>query len=295
MMKQERTVKKIAVTSGAALISKAKSAPAKKDELYDLYTMCAELNTTNSMNGKLEILKKYPQCKQLLTYTYDPFRQYYVSSANLQKRQDLVEYTKFSLIEILDKLANREVTGHKAIALVNGYVFANLQYQELIYNIFKRNLKTRVDSSLINRIWPGTVPAFDVALAYNYEHRKDKVDFTKQKWFASRKLDGCVSGDSIVEFEDGSKSTMREVVEGRINRKIKSYNDVTKKIEYKEITAYVKNGDDIQEKGYQWYEIVLENGVNLKLTGNHRVYLPELKCYRRVDELEGSEELLLDI
>jgi ATP dependent DNA ligase domain/DNA ligase OB-like domain len=192
MIKQEKAVKKIAVTSGAALIAKAKSAPAKKDELYELYTMCEELNTTNSMNGKLEILKKYPQCKQLLTYTYDPFRQYYASHVSLQKHHnDLIEYSNLSFIEILDKLSNREVTGHKAIALVNGYVWTNLQYQELIYNIFKRNLKVRVDASLINRIWPGTVPTFEVALAYNYEHRKGKVDFTKQKWFASRKLDGC--------------------------------------------------------------------------------------------------------
>ena len=31
----------------------------------------------------------------------------------------------------------------------------------------------------------------------------------------------------------------------------------------------------------QWYEIELEDGTTLRLTGNHRVYLPEKHCYRK--------------
>ena len=57
----------------------------------------------------------------------------------------------------------------------------------------------------------------------------------------------------------------------------------------------MKNGVENNEVKYNWFEIELENGTKIKLTGNHKVYLPELKCYRRVDELKGDENILYTI
>ena len=59
-----------------------------------------------------------------------------------------------------------------------------------------RNLKTRATTTLINSVLPGTIPTFDVALALPYDEKtKKKVDFSKDAWFMSRKLDGirCIS------------------------------------------------------------------------------------------------------
>jgi DNA ligase-1 len=66
----------------------------------------------------------------------------------------------------------------------------NPLYADLIWNIIDRNLKTRSTASMINKVKPGLIPTFDVALAQAYDEKtKKKVDWN-DGWYASRKLDG---------------------------------------------------------------------------------------------------------
>ena len=156
-----------------------------------LQNMVNELNTTNSTNDKIEILKKYPQCKELLKYVYSPFIQFGVTSEQLSKRQDLCEEVDFdssSIVELLDLLKDEMITGNKAVSVVNGFI-KKYGYQDLIYNIIDKNLKTRTDSSTINKAFPKLIPTFDVALAYNYEDHKTKVKW-EDGWYCSCKIDG---------------------------------------------------------------------------------------------------------
>lgn len=264
------------------------------DELKQLNKLVTELNTTNSTTDKTEILAKYPECKKLLSWTYDPFIQFYVSSDNILKMEGQIKPNGVhtDIFGLMADLNSRKYTGHDAIGHILQFISDNKIYRDLILRILDRNLKTRADAKLINKVWPGTVPSFEVALAHKYNDFKQKVDFAKDTWFSARKLDGCLSGETIVEFEGGFKLKLAEVVNKKINKKIKCYNERTHKVEYKNILSWNKNVDDINENSYQWYEIELENSLTIKLTGNHRVYLPELKCYRRVDELDGTEKLL---
>jgi len=160
--------------------------------LKNLQSLVKELNTTNSTNEKKDILKKYPQCKELLKWIYSPYTQFNVTSTNLKKRSDLIDYNaqQRDLINILKELNERQVTGHNAIALVNGFIQGNKEYADLIYSIIDKNLKTRTDAKLINAIYPGLIPEFNCALANKYEDQAHKIDFTKDVFFASRKLDG---------------------------------------------------------------------------------------------------------
>lgn len=152
-------------------------------------------NSTNSNSDKLEVIKKYsnnPDVLKGLQYTYDTFKQYYVTSKNCKKRSDLcIPFTPYSTIfELLDALSSREITGHDAIESVNGFVEENKIYEDVIWRIIDRNLKTRSTVSMINKVIPGLVPTFDVALAQAYDEKtKKKVDW-KDGWFVSRKLDG---------------------------------------------------------------------------------------------------------
>lgn len=156
-------------------------------------------NATNSNSDKLQVIKDFSddaEVMQALRYTYTPFKQYYVTSKNCKKRSDLVKYGYKDLFELLDALADREITGHLAISYVNGFISANPDYEDLIFNIIDRNLKTRSTTSMINKIVPGLVPTFDVALADTYkDSTKKKVDFNKDSWYVSRKLDGvrCIA------------------------------------------------------------------------------------------------------
>ena len=122
--------------------------------------------------------------------------------------------------------------------------------------------------------------------------KKREELFRKEVVYHQPKLDGCVSGDMTVITDEG-KFSLREVVEQGKGKNILSYNLSTGSIEYKPILGRFKNGVDVQEgKKHTWYRIKLSNGKELKLTGNHRVYLPDLKCWRRVDELDGTEKFL---
>ena len=162
------------------------------NELKNLQELVNDLNTTNSSNTKKDILSVYPQCTELLKWVYSPYTQFNVTSANLKKRKDLILSNNFEddIISLLDRLNERIITGHKAISSVNGFIESNKEYEELIYCIIDKNLKTRTDASLINKVYPNLVPQFDVALAKKYKEYKNKIDFINDDWYASRKLDG---------------------------------------------------------------------------------------------------------
>ena len=151
-------------------------------------------NATNSNTDKLNVLKKYANneaVRNALEYTYNTFKQYGVTSANCKKNSNLIKYGYSDLFKLLDDLSIRFITGHTAISLVNGFVEANKKHEDLIFSIIDRNLKTRSTTSMINKVIPGLIPTFDVALANSYDEKMaKKVDFD-DIWFVSRKLDGC--------------------------------------------------------------------------------------------------------
>jgi DNA ligase-1 len=91
---------------------------------------------------------------------------------------------------LLDYLHDRILTGHDAIKAVNRYVQDNPLYADLIWNIIDRNLKTRSTASMINKVKPGLIPTFDVALAKAFDEKTQKKVNWEDRWFVSRKLDG---------------------------------------------------------------------------------------------------------
>ena len=150
-------------------------------------------NATNSNSDKLEVLKTYTQyesvCKAL-NYTYDTYKQYGVTSANCKKNSDLMGHpnTYGSIFTLLDDLNNRVATGHTAIANVNRFVYENSIYADLIWNMIDRNLKTRSTTSMINKVKPGLIPTFDVALAKAFDEKTQKkvdwndVGLSQESW-----------------------------------------------------------------------------------------------------------------
>ena len=161
-----------------------------------IHDFVEQSNSTNSNTDKLNVLKKYGQydsVRKALYYTYNTFKQYGITSANCKKNSDLLGHpnTYGDFFGLLDDLNDRVCTGHAAIANVNRFVLENKQYEELIFNIIDRNLKTRSTASMINKVIPGLIPTFDVALAKAYDEKTQKKVKWSDGWFVSRKLDGC--------------------------------------------------------------------------------------------------------
>lgn len=168
------------------------------EEFNKLENLVERLNSSNSTNEKKVILSESQYSddefiKSILHYTYNPYKQFRVKPDNLKKNKHLVADTlKYdNLFELLDALDREEITGHNAISHVNKFIEDYSSYTDIIYNIFDRNLKVRMTDKLVNQVIPDLVPTFDVALANEYNEKlKKKINFDREEWFASRKLDG---------------------------------------------------------------------------------------------------------
>lgn len=95
----------------------------------------------------------------------------------------------------------------------------------------------------------------------------------------------CLSENCLIETEDGIK-TIKEICETQYNGKIKSYDFINDTFCWETIMDYhiLRNNND-------WYEIELENGYKIQLTETHPVYLKNLMCFRRVNELVVGDVL----
>jgi len=157
--------------------------------MKELKEFVDKMQATSSSLDKVEILKQQPEfIKKILEYTYNPYKQFYVTSKTCKKNSDLCDQNKIydTIFKLLDDLTNRVYTGHDAIAMVNSFIASNSEYEDLIYNVLDKDLKTRTGAKVINKAFPGLIPEFNVALAKEYDGKCDWNDH----WYASRKLDG---------------------------------------------------------------------------------------------------------
>jgi hypothetical protein len=141
-----------------------------------LQSFINEMKESSSGNYKIETIKKHSDSEflqKIFNYTYNPYKKYNVTSKNCKKNSGLFKYNLYNdLFDLLDDLANRVITGHDAIAAVNGFITGNTKYEDLIFNIIDRDLKMGASTSSINKVIPGCIPTFKVALANPYNPKR---------------------------------------------------------------------------------------------------------------------------
>jgi hypothetical protein len=184
------------------------------EDFRELREFVNEMNSSNSTNHKVDVLTKYqyhPFIKKILFYTYHPYWNFGVTSANLKKRADLIASAEVydDIFLMLDDFNERHMTGHSAIEAMNRFIKDYEAWADLIYQVIDRNLETRATVTLINRVNPKFIPTFDVALAHDAAKVKG-VDIFDGTWFVSRKLDGVrcicfVHGDDVRFFSRNGK------------------------------------------------------------------------------------------
>ena len=161
--------------------------------MQELKEFVEQMRATSSSLDKVKILKQQSEfIQKVLEYTYNPYKQYNVTSKTCKKNPGLFKYNTYKdVFELLDDLTSRKITGHDAIAAVNGFTITNPGYEDLIYSIVDKDLKTRTGAKVINKAFPGLIPEFNVALAQNYEPKLASFgENADETWYASRKLDG---------------------------------------------------------------------------------------------------------
>jgi len=162
-------------------------------ELKQLREMSNKIAATSSSTEKQAILAKYPDMQQILLYTYHPLMKFNVTSKNVKKHRPQSDYpvqSYTSLYSLLEALHLRKTTGSDALDTVIDFIEQYPEYETEILNIIDKDLKIRIDASTINKVFKKLIPTFDVALANDYWKVANRVDFEKDTWFASRKIDG---------------------------------------------------------------------------------------------------------
>lgn len=207
--------------------------------LAELSEFVGEMKKTNSTNDKKTILQKYPSLQRILEAVYNPYKKNFVTSANIKKfstsgagsskkvskkqapkRQKTGDQAEdpvlptvarsWDIFDLLETLQSRSLTGHGALTACSAFI-ANQdpKYSDLIYAILDKDLKIGVQPTVINSIWPNLIPVFDVVLANDYSDVVAKVDFTSDKWFSSRKLDGCRCIVIVEDVNNGDAKNVR--------------------------------------------------------------------------------------
>lgn len=105
----------------------------------------------------------------------------------------------------------------------------------------------------------------------------------------TEKLHGCVDASTIINTLEHGDLTIKEIVDKKLSVHIKSLDTKTGDIIYVPIDEHYFVPND-----GEWFLIELEDGTTITITGNNPVWLPEIQAYRRVDELTGTEYLLVN-
>jgi intein/homing endonuclease len=107
--------------------------------------------------------------------------------------------------------------------------------------------------------------------------------------YLTEKCHGCVSEDTIIETLEHGPMNIKDIVGGKLNLHIKALDIPSGEVVYSRIGDWYLLEDD-----GEWYEVELEDGTILKITGNNPVWMPEIKAYRLTEELEVGDCLLVD-
>jgi len=182
--------------------------------LESLQTFLDEMNESSSGNHKIAVIRKHNEnefLKKVFHYTYNHFKKYGVHTKVLKKNSSLVASDNFyeDVFQLLDDLAENNLTGHAAIQAVNAFVNQlPKDQQKLIHYILDRDLRMGASLTSVLKVHPNIVPIFKVTLAHPYS--PSRVNFETEEWYGSRKLDGvrCIcrkEGNSVTFYSRNGK------------------------------------------------------------------------------------------
>ena len=188
------------------------------DKVLDCFENVAAAKGTNAKKELLETYLNHHPFQKLIKYTFDPYRSFHVVKVPKVKKEDRnpvdphLAWENFAINA--DACSRREVTGNAAINLMHHtFMHSSEQQEKWMRKILKKNLAIGVSTKTINKVLPGLIPTFDVALAQKFDMKRIK----SSEVFIEPKLDGirCLA---IVENREAKLFT-------RAGKLITNFND----------------------------------------------------------------------
>ena len=234
----------------------------------------------------------------ILHYTFNPYISFNVVKVPKTKDRFAIDPDEaWSLFfSNAEKCANREVTGNAAIGLMQSTFNKCSEAQEKwMRKILKKNLAIGISTKSINKVSPGFIPTFDVALAQKFE-RKRMSDWV----YIEPKLDGirCLAivdingaklftraGKLITNFNDTVGKELSLLKDGCYDGEImsKDFTELMRQV-------YRKEDKDISEVYFAIFDyLTLEEWKEKK--GKHTLKKRKRTLNRQIGTAHAKEHL----
>jgi len=280
------------------------------------------ISSAKGTNAKKELLKTYLDhypFQRLIKYTFDPYRSFNVVKVPKVKKGNRVviepQLAWENFLNYADACSKREVTGNDAINLMHSAFQSSSELQEKwMRKVLKKNLAIGISTKTINKVMPGLIPTFDVALAQKFEHKR-----MSQRVYVEPKFDGirCLAvvnegdvklftraGKLITNFDDTVGKELSLLPSGAYDGEIMS-NDFTDLMRQ----VYRKENKDVSDVYFaifdyltpeEWREKGITNSLKIRknllsgfINGAHKSKsLKYLKQVRYEPYLDPSEAQL---
>jgi DNA ligase-1 len=155
----------------------------KQGEIMLVSEILSEIKQTSGSNAKKAILETHNEntlLKTALQMGLNPFTPFHVVKVPKVADDDrdavLPEANRWvSFFQAAQLCANREYTGNAAIEIIhNTLSCATKEEEKWMRKILKKHLAIGASTKTINKVFPGLIPTFDVALAQKFEEKRIK-------------------------------------------------------------------------------------------------------------------------
>jgi len=133
-----------------------------------IFTLIENIALEPGKNAKIQMLKdsKCDLLEKVLKYAYDPTINFGINKIDYPTTNEERELCGFlstssDVWELLNKLANRELTGNAARSMITSMLHRlNKDSAELLTRIIRKDLRAGFSESTINKVYTGLIPEF---------------------------------------------------------------------------------------------------------------------------------------
>lgn len=97
----------------------------------------------------------------------------------------------------------------------------------------------------------------------------------------------CISAETQIQTEIGN-ITIKEIVDGKLNIKVASYNHETNQLEYKNIINW-----SLMSRKNNWLKLTTKSGQTIICTKNHKIWCEDILAYRNSSELTIGQKIII--
>ena len=237
----------------------------EKDLGTEFLEQIKSLKGTNAKKECLVSHKNADVVSKVLKLTFDPYISFNVVKVPKVKSRTPIQPGAAWALFFVNALAcaGRKVTGNAAIDLMhNTFSKSSVSQEKWMRKILKKNLAIGISVKTINKVMPGFIPTFDVALAQKFEMKRirDKAVYVEPKLDGIRCLaiveEGIAklytrAGKLITNFDDTLGRELAMLCDGCYDGEIMS-NDFTDLMRQ----VYRKDNKDISDVYFSLFDYI---------------------------------------